>query len=158
MHIPTSRLKRMDGHTYSRLLLKSKFCLCPVGDFASPGQRFFDAIAAGCVPIVVGADSRAMPFVRQIDYSRFAGFISRLSFYKDPVYAVEAMLHKLQPNLHAMQRALLDARHLLIYGTLKSAALAYNGFGNLSSAERATHGGVATLVLRELALAVAFGT
>ena len=85
MHVPLSRLKRMEGTTYGRMLSNSKFCLCPTGDIASPGQRLYDAIAAGCVPIMIGVNAQSLPFARPVDYTKFAGFASRSSFLKDPV-------------------------------------------------------------------------
>lgn len=151
MHLSTSRLRRMDAEQYAKLMLSSQFCACPVGDIATPGQRLYDAIAAGCVPIVIGTNADALPFARQVDYSKFAGFISRSAFLKDPVYAFEGMIHKLTPALPAMRRALADARHHLLYGTLppNDDALTVDSEPSL--------GHVATLLLREAAWHVEYG-
>jgi hypothetical protein len=111
-----NRLKRMEGINYVRALQRAKFCLAPAGDVATPGQRLFDAISAGCVPILIGVDQRALPLARQLDYARFSASISRSAFMRDPAYACEALLHKLEPQLGAMQRALADARGRLLYG------------------------------------------
>ena len=137
----------MDAEAYSRALIKAQFCLCPAGDIASPGQRLFDAIAAGCVPILIGVDKTALPLSRQLDYTRFAGFISRLAFLKDPVFACESLLHRLAPQLEQMRRVLADARHRLLYGLVDSS--------NLSTTDPAAFGGVAPHLLQELELAVA---
>jgi hypothetical protein len=115
----SGRLKRMDGKTYADRMLGSKFCVVPAGDVAaSPGPRLYDALAAGCVPVLVGVDRASLPLSRQLDYSQFAGFISRTSFMKDPVYACEALMHRLEPRLPAMRRAMADVRQRLLYGVV----------------------------------------
>ena len=113
----TGRLKRMDGAAYAQRMLSAKFCLAPAGDVgSSAGSRLFDAIAAGCIPILVGVDRSMLPLSRQLDYAKFAGFVSRTAFMKDPVYACETLMHKLESKLPAMRRALADARQRLLYG------------------------------------------
>lgn len=158
MHVSPQRLKRMDAETYTRTMARSKFCLCPIGDISSPGQRLYDAIGAGCVPIIVGVEERTLPFARQLEYTKFAAFLSRTLFLKDPVYQLETLMHRLTPGLPSLQRALVDARHRLLYGVLTPVRDAYAGYGNLSSAQPQSFGDVGTLLLRETALAVAFGT
>jgi hypothetical protein len=157
MRVPLSRLKRMEGTTYGRMLSNSKFCLCPTGDIASPGQRLYDAIAAGCVPIMIGVNAQSLPFARQVDYTKFAGFASRSSFLKDPVYTIETLIHRLLPKFAALQRAMMDARQQLLYGVLNDPSGEYAGYGNRSIAEPQATSEIATLLLRELALSVAFG-
>ena len=109
---------KADVPTYVRGMLRSRFCLAPLGDEPSPGRRLFDAIAAGCVPILVGDlhDRSALPFSAHLDYSRFSASIPRDRFLADPVLAVEALLHKLQPQLPTLRKALADARQRLGYG------------------------------------------
>ena len=147
----------MDTDSYAKMLSKSSFCLCPAGDLATPGQRLYDAIAAGCVPILIGVDSKSLPFARQIDYNAFAAFASRSGFQKDPVYAIETVLHRLTPRLATMRHALVDARRQLLYGTLKPSAGPSWEPSNVSAAEATSMGEVATLLLREIALSVNFG-
>lgn len=110
---------KADVQTYVRGMLRSRFCLAPLGDEPSPGQRLFDAIAAGCVPIIVGNlhDRSTLPFSAHLDYSRFSGSIPRERFLADPVLAVEALLHKLQPQLPTLRHALADARRRLGFGS-----------------------------------------
>jgi hypothetical protein len=113
----SGRLKRMDGRAYAERMLGAKFCLAPAGDVgSSPGSRLYDALAAGCVPILVGVERASLPLSRQIDYGKVAGFISRTSFMRDPVYACEGLMHRLEPLLPAMRRAMADARRRLLYG------------------------------------------
>ena len=150
--LSATRLKRLEGDSYVRAMMRAKFCLVPAGDGAAPGPRLVDAIAAGCVPILVGVDKRALPFHRSVAYTRFAGFISRTSFLKDPVYACEAMLHKLEPQLGAMRRALMGARRLLLYGTSDNGP--YDSLGPFNASARVDFGEVAPLLLREHRLAI----
>ena len=118
MGMKVNKLKRMDEQTYARSMLKSKFCLCPAGDVGvSPGQRLYDAIAAGCVPILLGVDAKQLPLAKQIDYKKFTASLSKQGFTKDPVYAIESIIHRLEPNHPNMLRALADARGRLLYGT-----------------------------------------
>ena len=99
-------------------MLKARYCLVPVmGDGQSPGQRFFDALAAGCVPLIVGATKPLLPFADRLDAPKFVPSISKLSFLKDPVLAVEQLIHRLEPTLPALRRAMADARQHLGYGT-----------------------------------------
>lgn len=109
-------VSRLDDDRYIRMLLRSTFCVCPVGDQGGPGGRLWEAIAAGCVPIVVGlSNGTELPLAHQLPYTRFAAFLSRTAFAKDPVFAVSALLHKLTPKLPAMRLALGDARQLVLH-------------------------------------------
>lgn len=130
-------MSRLDQDKYARMLLRSTFCLAPVGDRGTPGARLFEAIGAGCVPLIVGlSDDAELPLAKQIAYSRFAGFLSRSAFAKDPVYALSALVHRLTPRLPAMRQALADARHRLAHGE---------------------QGGVTTLMIRAVAAAAPAG-
>jgi glycosyltransferase involved in cell wall biosynthesis len=55
-------------------MLSSTFCLCPPG-WASWTPRIFEAMLAGCIPVVV-TDHNALPFERVTDYSQFSVFVS----------------------------------------------------------------------------------
>ena len=71
------------------------------------------ADAAGCVPIVIG-DKPTLPFDRVLDYTKFAGFIPRAAFLRDPTLAVEAAIHSLEPRLPELRRALAQRQRLVI--------------------------------------------
>ena len=167
-----NRLRRMDEESYARMMLKSKFCLAPAGDVGTPGARLFDAIAAGCVPILIGVDPSKLPLSRQLSYAKFTASITRSAFIKDPVYACESLMHRLEPALPAMLRALADARPRLLYGvgeqgpmpmriTQPLTSAAPMGSANDSSvavvaqAAPPRFGEVAGLLLREHQMAVA---
>ena len=47
----------MEGGSYARAMLKAKYCLVPASDHgASAGARLYDAIAAGCVPLIIDCE------------------------------------------------------------------------------------------------------
>lgn len=51
--------------TYLKEMSKTTFCLCPAG-WMSWSPRLFQAMAVGCIPVVIGPDS-ALPFNLQVD-------------------------------------------------------------------------------------------
>lgn len=119
-----------DVNAYVRGMTRARFCLAPVGDQASPGRRIFDALAAGCVPLIVG-DRPMLPFSSTVDYFKFAPAVSRAAFLKDPVLAIEATMHRLEPTLPLLRRAQADARQRLGFGTGEFGPLANSTtFGN----------------------------
>lgn len=111
----STKREKADVELYAKSMLRARFCACPTGDVPSPGRRLADAVAAGCVPIVIG-DKPTLPFDRVLDYTKFAGFIPRAAFLRDPTLAFEATIHSLEPRLPEMRRALADARGWLGYG------------------------------------------
>ena len=116
-HRSINRIKRLEGDAYVKALMRARYCLVPPADHLStPGQRLIDAVAAGCVPILVGIEPGALPLGRVLRYSQFSASISRRSFLKDPVYHVESLLHRIEPTYTQMLRALADARPRLLYG------------------------------------------
>ncbi|CAN0551917.1 unnamed protein product, partial [Laminaria digitata] len=44
----------------------SRFCFCPRGDTIS-SPRIFDAIAAGCIPVITTTEIEALPFIRWVN-------------------------------------------------------------------------------------------
>eukprot|EP00435_Cladocopium_sp_Y103_P014452 s4314_g3.t1 len=65
-----------DVRSFDDLLLKSHFCLVLPGDVSDLAMRFFHALSAGCVPVIVGGPSTTvpLPFAEFVNYSRFARF------------------------------------------------------------------------------------
>lgn len=62
-------------------MLKSKFCLVPEGDTPS-SRRLFEALAAGCIPVMFGQLDEIMsnlPFLNAIDWASIAIFAGSLS-------------------------------------------------------------------------------
>ena len=102
---------------YEENMLESTFCLTPSGHTCT-SRRFYDAIAAGCLPIIVDCEWNPAPFDHGIDYTQFVGFY--------PIQAIEsapfAFLHCLRrlsqdSNLMSGWRsALREARQEVSYG------------------------------------------
>lgn len=72
------------------------FCLLPLGDDAlriNPGRRLIDAVAAGCVPILIG-DALKPPFSSLLSYDAFSLRIAESEFLRYPRSAVGDALEK----------------------------------------------------------------
>ena len=102
---------------YEETLLTTTFCLTPSGHTCT-SRRFYDAIAAGCIPLIVDCESHPYPFDDKIDYSQFVLYAPIDGIAKQPD-AFVACLRKLRDDTIALRRirqALRDARVELIYG------------------------------------------
>lgn len=78
-------------------MLKSAFCLIPAGDSPST-RRLFDALAAGCVPIIfqdLDHISDNLPFRRTIDWSKIALFAGSLDCLEKNMEASKLWLQSL---------------------------------------------------------------
>ena len=125
--------------TYASGMLHSDFCLLPRGETTNPGRRFIDAVAAGCIPFLIGDAIR--PPLSSLLAGALANFTVRLSeseFTRYPTTAVTDTLKEAVPRLGALRKALLAAREDLLLATGTSPLA-----GNMSDA----HG--ADLVLLE---------
>ena len=89
------------------------FCLCPVG-WAHWSPRFFEAIQAGCIPVLFpseGEDANVLPFERSVNYARFV-----VSVPAGQVGSLSALLFAVARNrvgLRRRQRALWRHRSQL---------------------------------------------
>ncbi|CAN0189359.1 unnamed protein product [Ascophyllum nodosum] len=62
----------MNATQYANHITRSKFCFCPRGDTLT-SRRVFDAVAAGCIPVLVSTQVNSMPFVHDgLDYKEFS--------------------------------------------------------------------------------------
>ena len=68
----------------------ANFCLCPRGD--TPGSaRIFDALAAGCVPIII-SDAWAAPFSMHVQWTELVLRIREKEFLENPSAALSAVI------------------------------------------------------------------
>lgn len=108
-----------DPVSYADLISRSQFCLCPRGDTMS-SRRFFDSVAAGCIPVVTEDQARKgnAPFMSNLDYSAFAVVLPSDSFLTvENVQKVTTALIQLDgATLLRKRAALLEARSNLIFG------------------------------------------
>lgn len=87
---------------------ESTFCFVPAGDTAS-SRRLFDALAAGCVPIIFHqfeAAASNLPFAHSIDWTEIAFFAGGLGCLRDDVAGARDWLRKLwqQRGLEGVRR------------------------------------------------------
>ena len=102
---------------YAEQMVASTFCLIPPGD-TTTSRRLFDAIAAGCIPLIVSRGIRSeLPFEHIVDWDSFTVLVKESDVY----YNEEALLF----SLHALfsnatrtaqlQDALFTARDRFTY-------------------------------------------
>ena len=94
----SARLKSSIGRNdvgYVQGMLSSIFCLVPEGD-TSTTRRLFDALAAGCVPVVIApmnANLKSMtanlPFTNLVDWGRIAIFVNGLRCLENDAVVTE---------------------------------------------------------------------
>jgi len=72
-------------------MLRADFCVLPRGDEANPGRRLLDAVAAGCVPMIIG-DTIRLPLAPLIAYKNFTVRVPESEFLRDPHAAVNEVL------------------------------------------------------------------
>jgi len=105
--------------SYAEAMQSSTFCLAPSGHTCTT-RRFFDAIAAGCVPVVIDCEQQALPFESQLDYGRFMLFYPFARMMSD-LEAFVGCLRKLEANptrMRELRAALQRAREALVYSWL----------------------------------------
>lgn len=113
---------RMRAEDYQAMLSSSEFCLCPQG-WAPWSPRLYDAIAAGCIPVLFEAPhfTMALPFHQLIDWE---SFIVRV-----PATAVNTTADLLaaipRHRRCAMRRALSVWAPFLLWGSSPDATLMF---------------------------------
>ena len=92
---------------------EATFCLTPAGDnWAS--ARFYTAIAAGCLPVVV-ADPFTGAFPQQAMYDRFWVKVPHEAFIKDPALLLRMLRAMPAAEVAARQRAMAAHRADVLY-------------------------------------------
>lgn len=93
-------LKRHRADNYQQELLRSTFCLCPLG-WAPWSPRIVEAVTYGCVPVII-ADNITLPYSHAIDWSK----ISLTVREHDITKLDKILLNVAATNLTAIQRNL----------------------------------------------------
>ncbi|CAM9253194.1 unnamed protein product, partial [Ectocarpus sp. 8 AP-2014] len=107
----------MNSTQYAEHMARSsRFCFCPRGD-SETSRRLFDAIAAGCTPIVTKSSVSMFPFSgTALNYSDFAVVVDSASFstrkfvkgiVRDVLSRSVAELEELQDNVRRVANELL---------------------------------------------------
>ena len=92
---------------------EATFCLTPAGDnWAS--ARFYTAIAAGCLPVVV-ADPFTGAFPQQAMYERFWVKVPHEAFIKEPASLLRILRAMPAAEVAARQRAMAAHRADVLY-------------------------------------------
>ena len=98
-------------------MLRSVFCLCPAG-WATWTPRVFEALALGCIPVIVGSPTThtravAMPFEDAgVDWSSLALFISYRQATRGLLEVLDAVPTR---KVHQMQAAISRAWTHFVY-------------------------------------------
>lgn len=85
------------SRTTASTLLDSAFCLVPAGDTPS-SRRLFDALSAGCIPIILNVFETAtenLPFSNSIDWAQVAYFAGSLECISEHINETKAWLQSL---------------------------------------------------------------
>lgn len=97
-------LKRHRFAGYQSEIVRSVFCLCPLG-WAPWSPRLVESVALGCVPVII-ADGIRLPFDSAVPWSE----ISLTVREKDVAKLGEVLGHVAATNLSAIQRNLWDPK------------------------------------------------
>ena len=97
-------------------MLHSDFCALPRGEGTNPGRRMVDAVASGCIPVLIG-DTLRPPMGAFMRYDMFTVRVPEAEFLRYPKGAVGEALQKAVPRLDELRRNLLRARQELLLGS-----------------------------------------
>jgi len=118
--------ERVPLENYSSELHQSKFCLVVAGDTAS-SHSYFDAVAAGCIPILISDrwDALAVPMAHGsagivqggINFSTFTLRLAENLFMEDPHALLERLSSLLsdETELRSLVNALYDNQKFLLW-------------------------------------------
>ncbi|CAM6046645.1 unnamed protein product [Sphagnum compactum] len=98
-------LRRQRAEGYQEELLRSIFCLCPLG-WAPWSPRIVESVVFGCVPVII-ADNIALPYSHVLNWSS----ISLTVREADVPRLAKILLHVAATNLSAIQKNLWRAEN-----------------------------------------------
>ena len=108
-----ARVPNYSSHQYVRELREAQYCLHLRGD-TSTSRRIYDALAAGCVPVIISDDSH-LPFKSQIDWDSFTVSINEDELIEHKSRVPQALIEN-PALLRQKQAALRQAQEDLLYG------------------------------------------
>jgi len=113
------------SETMITTLWDSLFCLLPRGDSAAT-KRFFAAVIAGCIPVVI-SDLIPLPFSRRIRYESIMVRITEARMMLKAFSLVNYLRRMPEQRIQSMRREMVRVRHSLWYS--HGCASTRNGMG-----------------------------
>ncbi|CAM9220616.1 unnamed protein product, partial [Hapterophycus canaliculatus] len=115
----------MNSTEYAAHMSRSRFCFCPQGDTES-SRRIFDALAAGCIPIVTETGVAVLPFVEVgLNYSEFAVVVDEFAFStREAVQNVARdILARSEEEWDKLRRGMKKGARTILYGITRGPGL-----------------------------------
>lgn len=113
--------------SYRSVMLSSTFCFHIKGDTPT-SRRFFDAIAAGCIPVIISDGMRQnTPFPWRLDYEGFTVSVPEREWLRSPTDVVK--------RLHRLERSPGDIERMRGSLLLAASHLDYRGFDGMGSVD-----------------------
>ncbi|CAM9890433.1 unnamed protein product, partial [Scytosiphon promiscuus] len=115
----------MNSTTYAAHMSRSRFCFCPRGDTPS-SRRIFDALAAGCIPIVTEGGVNVLPFVGVgLNYSEFAVVVDESGFStrENVENVVRDALARSEEETDELRRGVRKGVSSIVYGITRGPEL-----------------------------------
>ena len=100
-----ARMPNYNAHQYVRELRESQYCLHLRGD-TSTSRRIYDALAAGCVPVIISDDSH-LPFKSQIDWDAFTVSINEDELIEHKARVPQALIETSQLATRTLEQTKL---------------------------------------------------